>query len=81
MTNRIKLALGSGMGVITMVLGIASAHAQAVDAAFVTNVATTSIASLVTIWTSILPVLLPFAIAVAVLFAVIHFIRNRARPN
>jgi len=79
MTTKLKVLVGSAMPVLGLLVS-ASAHAQSVDAAFVTNVATTSIANVVTQWTSILPVILPFAIGVAILFAVIHFIRRRARP-
>lgn len=76
--TKFKVLAGMSMAAFTLLLGVGSAAAQEVDAAFVTNVATTSIASVVTIWTSILPVALPFAIGVAVLFAVIFFIRRRA---
>lgn len=77
MNTKLKFGLVT-MAALLLLLSAASASAQEVDAAFVTNVATTSIASVVTIWTSILPVVLPFAIGVAVLFAVIYFVRRRA---
>jgi len=80
MTKIQKLMLGAAMAAFTLTL-TASAHAQAVDATFITSVATTSIASVVTIWTATLPVILPFMIATGVLFALIFMIRRRSRPH